>query len=327
MNQIKMYYFWIVEYANYIGLLLLTFFAVACAVYGIYFLFLRPNPTEERLDRMIPHGPTASRAKPKLLDKNDDGFITKITRPINELIAPPSGAIEKRSRLRMIQAGYRSKHVYQYFFTVKVALAILLPAIYLTTLAFYSFTLGRVLIVLLLLVIGFGLPDSIIGLIIRARQRRITRALPDALDLMVICVEAGLGIDMTFKRVGDEIRPICSDLSDEFALTNLEVRAGKNRSDCLKNMALRTGVPEINNLMTVLIQTNRFGTSLAKALRVHSDAMRIKRRQIAEETAAKSTVKLVFPLVCFIFPAIFVVLVGPGVIRIIQVLFPAMGGG
>ncbi len=326
MNQIITYYFWIVDNINYFSLLLLTFCAVAFAVYGIYFLFLRPNPTKERLGRLVPHGKTGSRAKPKLLEDKDSGFVTRITRPINELIAPRSGDIDKRSRLRMIQAGYRSKHVYQYFFTVKVVLAILFPAIYLAATAFYNFSLARILIILLLLVVGFGLPDSILGLIIRSRQKRITKALPDALDLMVICVEAGLGLDMTFKRIGDEIRPICSDLSDEFALTNLEVRAGKTRSDCFKHMALRTGVPEINNLMTILVQTSRFGTSLAKALRIHSDAMRIKRRQIAEETAAKSTVKLIFPLVCFIFPAIFVVLVGPGVIRIIQVLFPAMGG-
>jgi len=326
MNQIMTYYFWIVDNFNYFGLLLLIFCSVSLAVYGIYFLFLKPNPTQERLGRLVPHGNIGSQAKPKLLESKDSGFVTRLTRPINELIAPRSGDIDKRSRLRMIQAGYRSKHVYQYFFSVKVVLAILFPAIFLAATAFYSFSLSRVLILLLLLIIGFGLPDSILGLIIRSRQKRITKALPDALDLMVICVEAGLGLDMTFKRIGDEIRPICSDLSDEFALTNLEVRAGKTRSDCFKNMALRTGVPEIKNLMTILVQTSRFGTSLAKALRIHSDAMRIKRRLIAEETAAKSTVKLVFPLVCFIFPVIFVVLVGPGVIRIIQVLFPAMGG-
>lgn len=210
--------------------------------------------------------------------------------------------------------------------TAKVLLTIIFPTTYIATTVFSSFSLTRLLIILVLVIIGFGLPDTIVGFIIRSRQKRIIRALPDALDLMVICVEAGLGIDMTFKRVGDEIRPICKDLSEEFDLTNLEVRAGKSRADAFKNMFLRTGVPEINNLMTILIQTSRFGTSLAKALRIHSDAMRTKRRQIAEEIAAKSTVKLVFPLVCFIFPAIFVVLVGPGVINIIKVLFPAMGG-
>jgi tight adherence protein C len=143
---------------------------------------------------------------------------------------------------------------------------------------------------------------------------------------MVVCVEAGLGLDMTFKRVGDEIRPLCKDLSDEFQLTTLEVRAGKPRDEAFKNMSSRTGVSEVNNLMTVLVQTSRFGTSMAKALRVHADAMRIKRRQLAEERAAKSTVKLIFPLVLFIFPALIIVLMGPAAIRIVKVLFPAMGG-
>jgi tight adherence protein C len=326
MNQILTYYFWIVDNLNYFGMMLLIFFSVALTIYGIYFIFLKPNPTEERLERLVPHGKPSSLDKPKLLDENDNGFVTRVTQPIHNLIAPQSSDISKSSRLRLIQAGYRSKNTYQYFFAAKILLAVLLPSIYLAATVFHTFTLVRVLIVLVLLVLGFGLPDSIIGLVIRSRQRRIIKALPDALDLMVICVEAGLGLDMTFKRVGDEIRPICSDLSDEFALTNLEVRAGKTRSDCFKNMSIRTGVPEINNLMTILVQTSRFGTSLAKALRIHSDAMRIKRRQIAEETAAKSTVKLIFPLVCFIFPAIFVVLIGPGVIRIVKVLFPAMGG-
>lgn len=326
MNQVMTYYFWIVDNLTYFGLLLLVFCAAALAVLGIYYLFLRPNPTEERLERLLPHDKSTVKGKPKLLEDNQNGFVTRVTKPLHELIAPHSGDIAKESRLRLIQAGYRSKHTYQYFITIKILLALLFPAIYLAATVFQSFTLMRILFMVLLVIIGFGLPDTILGIIIRNRQGRITRALPDALDLMVICVEAGLGLDMTFKRVGDEIRPVCSDLSDEFALTNMEIRAGKTRNESFKNMALRTGVSEVNNLMTILVQTSRFGTSLAKALRIHSDAMRIKRRQIAEETAAKSTVKLIFPLVCFIFPAIFVVLVGPGVIRIIKVLFPAMGG-
>jgi len=148
--------------------------------------------------------------------------------------------------------------------------------------------------------------------------------LPDALDLMVVCVEAGLGLDMTFKRVGDEIQSLSQDLSDEFYLTVREIRAGRNREECFRNMAVRTGVAEVGNLMTVLNQTNRFGTSLAKALRVHADSLRVKRRQIAEERAAKASVKLVFPLVVFVFPAMFIVLAGPAVIRIFKVLLPAL---
>jgi tight adherence protein C len=234
--------------------------------------------------------------------------------------------MNKSIRLRLIQAGWRSNAAYYNFIAARVLLGVLLPLSYLVSRFFFTFSLQVILLCLLLVIIGFGLPDTILGFAMRARQGRILRALPDALDLMVVCVEAGLGLDMTFRRVGEEIRPLGRDLSDEFHLTNLEIRAGKPRNECFKNMSLRTGVSEINNLMTILIQTSRFGTSLAKALRVHSDAMRIKRRQIAEEKAAKSTVKLIFPLVFFIFPAIFVVLVGPGVIRIIRVLFPAMGG-
>lgn len=326
MNQIMTYYFWIVDNINYAGILILIFCAVSFATFGIYYLFLRPSIIEQRLKRLVPHEQKSKLVKPKLLEQSDSGFVAKITKPINELISPQSSDLGKKSRLRLIQAGYRTKHAYQYFLTVKVLLAIFFPTTYIVTTVFSSFSLTRLLIILVLVILGFGLPDTIVGFIIRSRQKRIIRALPDALDLMVICVEAGLGIDMTFKRVGDEIRPICKDLSEEFDLTNLEVRAGKSRSDSFKNMFLRTGVQEINNLMTILIQTSRFGTSLAKALRIHSDAMRVKRRQIAEEIAAKSTVKLVFPLVCFIFPAIFVVLVGPGVINIIKVLFPVMGG-
>jgi tight adherence protein C len=155
----------------------------------------------------------------------------------------------------------------------------------------------------------------------------MSKSLADALDLMVVCVEAGLGLDMTFKRVGDELRSLNQDLSDEFYLTNLEVRAGKSRAESFKNMAERTGMPDIHNLMNILSQTSRLGTSVANALRIHADAMRIKRRQIAEEAAAKSGVKLIFPLIIFIFPAILIVLAGPAAIRIITQLFPELGGG
>ena len=180
--------------------------------------------------------------------------------------------------------------------------------------------------VILYAILGYYIPNMWIYLATKARQERIVKGLPDALDLMVVCVEAGLGLDATFKRVGDEMHELCKDISDEFSLTTLEIRAGNSRDEAFKNMTIRTGVNEIGSLMTVLTQTSRFGTSLATALRVHADSMRVKRRQLAEEVAAKSTVKLVFPLVLFIFPAIFVVLIGSGAIRIIKVLVPALGG-
>jgi tight adherence protein C len=324
MKPLLYSYYWIADNVLYASLLSLTFLGVTLGVFGITYLWIRRNPAEERLGRLIPVKETALLKKPKLLDKGPDGFVARFTKPINTLVVPQTSDLGRKTRLRLIQAGYRSASNFQYFVAAKIMLLILFPFVYLASRFFYTFSLQVVLFTLLLVIVGFGLPDLILGYLIRSRQGRIIKALPDALDLMVVCVEAGLGLDMTFKRVGDEIRPICPDLSDEFNLTTLEVRAGKNRGECFKNMALRTGVPEVGNLMTILIQTSRFGTSLAKALRVHSDAMRIKRRQIAEETAAKSTVKLIFPLVCFIFPAIFVVLVGPGVIRIIKVLFTSI---
>jgi tight adherence protein C len=192
---------------------------------------------------------------------------------------------------------------------------------------FYRFTPDMLLICIALAILGFFLPNVYIWFVAKGRQKAMVKALPDALDLMVVCVESGLGLDMTFKRVGDEIRPIDSNLSDEFHLTNLEIRAGRPRDESFKDLSVRTGLAEVHNLMTILVQTSRFGTSVAKALRVHADAMRIKRRQLAEEQAAKSTVKLIFPLIFFIFPAIFVVLVGPGAIQIASVLFPVLGGG
>ncbi|PLX81421.1 MAG: hypothetical protein C0614_06555 [Desulfuromonas sp.] len=216
--------------------------------------------------------------------------------------------------------------IYNYL-AMKIILPIAFVSFYMVTLFVYKLEAEAVLSIIFLLIFGFFIPNLWVYLMTKARQERIFKGLPDALDLMVVCVESGLGLDMTFQRVGDEIRPICKDISDEFILTNLEVRAGKQRDEAFRNMTLRTGNPEINNLMTVLNQTSRFGTSLAKALRVHADAMRVKRRQIAEETAAKAAVKLVFPLVLFIFPAIFVVLIGPGAIKIVKYLIPALSGG
>lgn len=327
MPKLLNFFYGIMDNAGYFAVLALTFLSVFLLIFAVYALLSRGDKGDKRLQKFLPSAKTAVRKKPKLLENEAGGFVTRVAKPLNDIVADRPGALNRKIRLRLIQAGWRSNAAYYNFIAAKIILGILLPGGYLISRFFFTFSLQILLFCVLLIIIGFGLPDTILGFAIRARQHRILRAMPDALDLMVVCVEAGLGLDMTFRRVGEEIRPLCLDLSDEFYLTNLEIRAGKARNECFKNMARRTGLPEVNNLMTILIQTSRFGTSLAKALRVHSDAMRIKRRQVAEEKAAKSTVKLIFPLVFFIFPAIFVVLVGPGVIRIIKVLFPAMGAG
>ena len=163
---------------------------------------------------------------------------------------------------------------------------------------------------------GFYFPDLCLKLWIGWRKEQIVLGFPDALDLLVVCVEAGMGIDAAMHRVAEEIRLSSRVISDELRILNLELRAGKSRTDALRNLGTRTDVEEVRSFSTLLIQTDRFGTSVAQALRVHSDAMRTRRYQKAEELAAKLPVKLMFPLILFIFPAIFVVIVGPAAIQI-----------
>ena len=173
----------------------------------------------------------------------------------------------------------------------------------------------------------FYLPDLIVHLIGNSRKQAIFLALPDALDLMVVCVEAGLGLDQAMRKVADEMHKTYRILSDEFALSNFQLQMGRPRVEVLHELGARTGVPDLRALAAVLIQTDRFGSSVAQALRTQSDSMRIRRRQLAEEKAAKTAVKLIFPLVLFIFPGIFVVLVGPAAITMVRQMFPMMGGG
>ena len=167
---------------------------------------------------------------------------------------------------------------------------------------------------------GFILPDFWLGRQVKARQRLLRLALPDALDLLVICVEAGLGLDQALLYVSQELRIAHPELCEEFDLVNAEVHVGKTRMEALRSLATRTGVDDLQALVATLVQTDRFGTSVAQSLRIHSDDLRTKRRQRAEEMAAKTTVKMVFPLVFFIFPALFVVILGPAVITMLRVL-------
>jgi tight adherence protein C len=153
---------------------------------------------------------------------------------------------------------------------------------------------------------------------VRKRQKAIQKALPDMLDLLVISVEAGLGLNQALVRVSEEMESLSSDISEELQIVNLEIRAGKPREEALRNMGDRTNVADVRQLIAMLIQTDRFGTSIAQALRVQADSLRTARRQRAEEAAAKTTIKMIFPLVLFIFPAMFVVILGPAVFHIVE---------
>jgi tight adherence protein C len=172
----------------------------------------------------------------------------------------------------------------------------------------------------------FYLPNILVGLIGRSRKQAIFLGLPDALDLMVVCVEAGLGLDQAMRKVAEEMKRIYRVLAEEFAIANFQLQMGRPRAEVLHELGMRTGVSDLRSLSGVLIQADKFGSSIAQALRVQSDSMRIRRRQLAEEKAAKTAVKLIFPLVLFIFPGIFVILVGPAAITMVREMFPRMSG-
>jgi tight adherence protein C len=230
-----------------------------------------------------------------------------------------------RTRQRLIHAGFREPRALPMF------LGIRLGAVGVMT--FYGFLLTRAAeatsgIIILMTVVGavagWVVPGFILSTRVSRRQKEIQKALPDALDLLVICVEAGLGLNQALVRVAKEIRHGSRIMTQELALTNMAIRAGTPRSQALMDLSERTGVADVRSLATMLIQTERFGTSIAHSLRVHAETMRTKRRQRAEEAAAKTTIKMIFPLALCIFPALFVVILGPAVISIVQT-FSEMG--
>lgn len=233
-------------------------------------------------------------------------------------MAPKSPSEMGKLQRRLVAAGYRRPEAVGIFFGIRVGFALLLFATVATPVLF------RPNLPLALGAAGFGYiaPGMVLARMARRRQHRLRLSLPDALDLLVVSVEAGLGLDQAIQRVGDELAFAHPELSDELRLINLELRAGKARSEALHNLAERTGVDDIASLVAMLVQTDRFGTSVAQSLRVHSDTLRTKRRQRAEEAAAKTGVKMVFPLVFCIFPAIWVVTIGPAAIKFVQILFP-----
>ncbi len=212
---------------------------------------------------------------------------------------------------RLTRAGFRNEHAVKVFYGTKVLCPLLLCAIAAVTgLA----NLGPFFVYLVALGLGFLGPDFWLGRKIDARQKKITRGLPDVLDLLVICMEAGLSLDQATARSAQELEIAQPELCDELTVVVLEQRAGRARSEAWKNMAERTGVESLKNLVSMLVQTEQFGTSVAKMLRVHADTLRTQRVQMIEELAAKTSVKLVFPLVLFIFPALFLVTLGPAAI-------------
>jgi tight adherence protein C len=232
--------------------------------------------------------------------------------------APRSVSEMGKLSQRLIQAGYRGHEALVVFFGVRVFVTLAMFAVA----AFGIVTEPSLLLAMAAGGVGYVLPGMALARLAKKRQHKIRLGLPDALDLLVVSVEAGLGLDQAIQRVGNELEFAHPELCGELRLINLELRAGKARSEALQNLAERTGVDDIASLVAMLVQTDKFGTSVAQSLRVHSETVRTKRRQRAEEAAAKTGVKMVFPLVFCIFPAIWVVTIGPAAIKFMEVIGP-----
>jgi tight adherence protein C len=256
-------------------------------------------------------------------ERNLGGFLLRSVSRVGEAIRPKLEANVSQTRIRLMRAGHYGENDSVVLFGSKAALAVLLLLIF----VFIKFTTLKTLqaqqflaLIAVSAVAGFYLPDYYLYKSTRDRKRKIFEGFPDALDLMVVCVEAGMGLDAAIKRVGDEMVLKNKVLSDEFRVLSLELRAGKPRADALRNLAMRTNLEDVSSLVTLLIQTDRFGTRVAQALRVHSDSMRTKRYQRAEEVASKLPVKLLFPLVLFILPGTIITLLGPAVIKFYRLI-------
>ena len=235
------------------------------------------------------------------------------------------GKEQARLRVLFIRAGIRSQGAESIFRGLKLLAAVLGGTGLMLVLILQRTEGSRIVLGAVAgLAGGYMVPDKLLKLRIATRRKRIEKALPNTLDLLTICVEAGLGLDQAIVQVSKELAPAHPEISDELGMISLEMRAGKRRADCLRAFAERTGISEVKKLAAVLIQADRFGTSIAQSLRIHSEHLRTERRQQAEEKAAKLGVKLVFPIFFFILPSLFVITVGPVMVRIFRDLLPLL---
>ena len=307
---------------------LVTFLAVLLASSAVFLYF----NSREALQTWRRRADGASAAAGS--DATPAGMVDQLKSQLQALLEwfarmnQPSNVEEVRAtRLRLINAGYRSGKAPVFYMGAKLLLAVvivcLLAMVPAKLLSFPS-VLNLTFYYVLAAACGYYAPALWLRRAIGSRKDALQRAIPDALDLMVVCVEAGLGLDQAIGRVGEEIKRAHPELSDELNLLASELRTGLSRQAALRNLAHRTDLEEVRNLVALLVQTDRFGTSIGQALRVHADAMRTTRRLKAEELAAKLPVKLLLPLIFFIFPTILIVTIGPAIIRMVTVLFPIL---
>ncbi|MEP6570774.1 MAG: type II secretion system F family protein [Acidobacteriota bacterium] len=299
-----------------------TFICITLGMMGVYWLLYRPqSAATERLKQLGERNTTAV-ATTGLID--DEGrsaeLAQRLASPLSRLL-PASAAEAKKLQKQLMQAGFRSPGAVTVYRAIQLAAMAGLPAAVALACAVLARPLnGAILWILFAFVIGFFLPRYALRRMIRSRQQLVRWGLADALDLMVISIEAGLGLNAAMMKVSSELKEVHPDISDEFELANLEIRVGRERDEALRNLAERTGVDDLRSLVAMLIQTDRFGTSIAKAIRAFSDSLRTKRRQRAEQAAQKAAVKLLLPLACFLFPTLFIAILGPAALQLMDTL-------
>lgn len=299
-----------------------TFVCISLGMMGVYWLLYRPqSAATERLKRLGERAGSAT-STPISLDENRRGseLAERIAAPLSRLV-PPSAAEAKKLQKQLMQAGFRSQSAPGVYRALQLTTMAGFPAIVALGCALLARPLTSALLwILAAFVAGFFLPRYALRRAIRSRQQRVRWGLADALDLMVISIEAGLGLNAAMMKVSSELKEVHPDISEEFELANLEIRVGRERDEALRNLADRTGVDDLRSLVAMLIQTDRFGTSIAKAIRAFSDSLRTKRRQRAEQAAQKAAVKLLFPLSCFLFPTLFIAILGPAALQLMDTL-------
>lgn len=290
----------------------LTFIAILVVAGALVYAFAPGEfPIADRLSRLWQ--PLAAQRKVSFREKQTQK-AAQVLSDVGKLL--PSSKDLSSTKLMLVRAGYRRPEALMALRGAKVLLPIIFAiVVYVSGLTESS---NGMFVWILALVAGFLVPDMWLSRRVRKRQTILRKALPDALDLLVVCIEAGLGLDQAFMRVSQELRITHPELCGELDLVNAQIRVGRTRIEAMRELASRTGVDDIKALVAMLIQTDRFGTSVSQSLRVHADDMRLKRRQRAEEAAAKTPVKMVPPLVFFIFPALFVVILGPAIITIFR---------
>ncbi|MES2126986.1 MAG: type II secretion system F family protein [Pseudomonadota bacterium] len=303
-------------------LFLLVVFVVVGGLFVLATLLLAPGAVRGRLAEFLGKGESSPLETGAWVER-----VAKVAQPFTRLSLPEEGWEHSPLRTRFMNAGWRNRSAPSVFFAAKTVLALAAPAVLALPLVDAAMPVPQALFILCACAaLGYYLPNVVLARVAVRRQREIFETIADALDLLTVCVEAGLSLERALVKVAGEIHIKSEILAQELQLVLMEMRAGFSKEKALRNFALRSGVEDVDTLVAMLIQSDRFGTSMGASLRVHAENLRTKRRMLAEEAAAKIALKMMFPLILFIFPTLLMVLMGPAIIQIGKTLLPALGG-